>query len=82
MQEGCIFMVLSYLAIIGFSDAAQELFVGLITGSHEANSNSTLSAVQDALDNINSRSDLLSGFKINYISSQVNYVWVINIVHW
>lgn len=74
MQERCTFMVLSYLVIICFSDADQELFVGLITGSHGANSNSTLSAVQDALDNINSRNDLLSGFKINCISSQVNYV--------
>ena len=80
MQERRIFMVLSYLAIICFGDADQELFIGLITGSHGANSNSTLYGVQDALDIINSRSDLLSGFKLNYISSQVNYIWFI--VQW
>ena len=66
-------MVLSSLAIIRFSDADQELFIGLITGSHGINRNSTLSGVQDALDIINNRSDLLSGFKLNYISSQVSH---------
>ena len=73
MQERCIFIVLSSLAIICFSDINQELYIGLITGSHGINRNSTLSGVEDALDVINNRSDLLPGFKLKYISSQVSY---------
>ena len=71
MQERWI-MVWVCSAIIAYSDANRELFFGLMTGSQD-NNNSTLSGVRDALDEINGRNDLLSGYKLNYISSQVRY---------
>ena len=71
MQERCVFMVWISLAIIAFSSADQEVLFDLMTGSWD--NNSTLSGVRDALDEINRRNDLLSGYKLSYINSQVIY---------
>ena len=62
-------IILAAVDSVHSSSTNQELFFGLMIGTHE-NSGAKL-GVEDALNSINQRSDLLSGYKLNYTDLQV-----------
>ena len=54
---------LSYLATISSS---QDLYFGLLVGDQFGGSEGALSGIQDALNNINERTDLLAGYTLKH----------------